>query len=106
MKIMIIQPMRNLSDEEVLETRQKAIQKIESAGNEFVNSYFDDYTESPKKDETPVTILHKSIEYLAKSLNVMSTCDGVYCCKGWEEARGCKIEHEVATQYGLFIMYE
>ena len=30
----------------------------------------------------------------------MSECDTVYFCKGWENARGCKIEHEVAKSYG------
>ena len=26
--------------------------------------------------------------------------------KRWENARGCKIEHEVALQYGLEVIYE
>ena len=26
--------------------------------------------------------------------------------KGWENARGCRIEHEAAKAYGLEIMYE
>ena len=29
-----------------------------------------------------------------------------YFCKGWENARGCKIEHEAAKAYGLEIIYE
>jgi hypothetical protein len=27
-------------------------------------------------------------------------------CKGWGNARGCKIEHEVAKAYGVDIIYE
>lgn len=44
--------------------------------------------------------------FLAKSLENMSLCHTVYFCKGWENARGCKIEHEAAVAYGLDIIYE
>jgi len=36
----------------------------------------------------------------------MSTCDAAYFCEDWEYARGCLIEHEIAEQYGLEIIYE
>ena len=32
--------------------------------------------------------------------------EAVYFCKGWENARGCKLEHAVAEAYGLTIIYE
>ena len=31
----------------------------------------------------------------------MSKCNAVYFCKGWENARGCRIEHETAKAYGF-----
>lgn len=46
------------------------------------------------------------VRFLAKSLEKMSLCDAVYFCKGWEQARGCRIEHEVAVAYGLDVIYE
>ena len=46
------------------------------------------------------------VRFLAKSLEKMSLCDAVYFCKGWEQARGCRIEHEVAVAYGLNVIYE
>ena len=36
----------------------------------------------------------------------MSKCNAVYFCKGWENARGCKIEHKTAKAYGLDMIYE
>lgn len=27
-------------------------------------------------------------------------------CKGWENARGCRIEHDAAVAYGLEVLYE
>ena len=44
--------------------------------------------------------------FLAKSLENMSLCHAAYFCKGWEKARGCKIEHDAAVAYGLEIIYE
>ena len=44
--------------------------------------------------------------FLAKSLENMSLCHAAYFCKGWENARGCKIEHAAAVAYGLEIIYE
>ena len=46
------------------------------------------------------------VRFLAKSLEKMSLCDAVYFCKGWEQARGCRIEHEVAVAYGLNVICE
>jgi len=36
----------------------------------------------------------------------MSLCHKVYFAKGWEQARGCKIEHDAAIRYGLEVIYE
>ena len=44
--------------------------------------------------------------YLAKSLENMSLCHASYFCKGWENARGCRIEHDAAVAYGLEVLYE
>ena len=44
--------------------------------------------------------------FLAKSLENMSLCHAAYFCKGWENARGCRTEHEAAKAYGLETNYE
>lgn len=51
-------------------------------------------------------IVQIPVHFLAKSLEAMATCDAVYFCKGWEETRGCRIEHEVAVAYGLTVLSE
>ena len=43
---------------------------------------------------------------LGESLKKMASADVVDFCKGWEEARGCRIEHDAAVAYGLDILYE
>ena len=41
---------------------------------------------------------------LAKSIEAMSKADAVVFMKGWQEARGCRIEHQIAIDYGKFVM--
>lgn len=43
---------------------------------------------------------------LAQSISVLSVCDCVYFCEGWQDARGCQIERECAIQYGIDIVGE
>lgn len=103
-KAMISQPMNGLTDEEIEKTRNKAIRHLERLGYKVVNTLFKDnwYNNSSMKDRGVVNI---PVYYLARSLESMSFCDVVYFCDGWEDARGCRIEHEVAEEYGLDIIY-
>ena len=36
----------------------------------------------------------------------MSQANLVYFARGWEQSRGCNIEHECAKRYGLVRYYE
>jgi len=40
--------------------------------------------------------------YLGKSIEMLAEADLVFFGKGWEEARGCRIEREVSEKYGKF----
>lgn len=42
--------------------------------------------------------------YIGKSIEMMANADYVYFADGFENARGCKIEHLVATEYNLNIL--
>lgn len=105
MKAMLSQPMNGKTDEEIKATREKAIAALEEKGYEVVNTLFTDEWYSPEnmKERGVVQI---PLCFLAKSLENMSLCHAAYFCKGWEDARGCRIEHEAAKAYGLNILYE
>ena len=64
-------------------------------GNEhpFVKSY-EKYVNTASGEEADV-IAYLKLRIIAAALN-----------EGWENARGCKIEHEAAKAYGLEIIYE
>lgn len=105
MKAMLSQPMNGKTEEEIVETRERAISALKAGGYEIVNTLFTDewYSNEAMKERGVVQI---PLCFLAKSLENMSLCHAVYFCKGWEQARGCKIEHEAAKAYGLKILYE
>lgn len=104
-KAMLSQPMAGKTEAEIIETREKAIKVLEEKGYEIVNTLFTDewYKKETMEKRGVVQI---PLCFLAKSLESMSLCHAAYFCKGWEETRGCKIEHEVAVAYGLDIIYE
>ena len=103
-KAMISQPMAGKTDEEIAEARDRARAKLREMGYEFVNTLFTDewYNEAAMKERGVVQV---PLCYLAKSLENMSLCHAAYFAKGWEQARGCRIEHDAATAYGLDIIY-
>lgn len=100
-KIMISQPMTGLSSDKIIKIREKAIDILKAFNYDVIDNFFIDYSFIP--DDTKHNI---PVAYLAKSIEVMSKCDAVYFIKGWEKNRGCKIEHEIAKNYGLAIIYE
>ncbi len=104
-KAMLSQPMAGKTDEEIATVREKAIAALRARGYEVVNTLFMDdwYSDEQMKARGVVQI---PLCFLAKSLENMSLCHAAYFCKGWENARGCKIEHDAAVAYGLDIIYE
>lgn len=104
-KAMLSQPMREKTDEEIIETRNRAIKALEAAGYEVVNTPFTDEWYSKEKMEER-GVVQIPVCFLAKSIENMSLCHAVYFCKGWDRARGCILENEVAKAYGLDIIYE
>ena len=88
-KLFISQPMRGLSDKEILETREEIKIKAEQQLGEQLE------------------LIDKSVPvwYLGKSIQFLSQADVVYFGEGWQDARGCRIEHEIALRYGIERVY-
>ncbi len=105
MKAMLSQPMAGKTDEEIIETREQAIKVLHEKGYEVVNTLFTDewYSEESMQERG---VANRPLCFLAKSLENMSLCHVAYFCKGWENTRGCKLEHDAAVAYGLTVLYE
>lgn len=99
-KIFISQPMKGRTEEEIMQERNRIttrwrneIAKWEGKSIEVIGSYF-----GAGVSKNPTDSLGKSISLIGKA-------DLVVFAPGWENARGCKIEHEVAKEYGIQIAY-
>ena len=104
-KIMVSQPMHGFTDEQITETRDRFLQFAKEQNLEVVNTYFQDEWYS-KDAMAERGVIQVPLCFLAKSIENMALCHKAYFAKGWENARGCKVEHEIAVQYGLEIIYE
>lgn len=94
LKVMISQPMKGKSKEEILFVREKVKRYIEGfCGHNVVDTYDESFQEMEGKNTALLS--------LAKSLERMAECDAVHFCNGWRDARGCRVEFHAATAYGL-----
>lgn len=88
-------PMRDRSEEEINAD-------FDRIANDYLNEYSILYTlfSNPLyKGESPIT-------YLAMSIDKMAFADVCFFAKGWQDARGCRVEHLVAQEYGIPCIYE
>ena len=100
-RIFISQPMRGLTDEEILKAREEILIKAEKKIGEpveLIDSFIEDYPGEINK--------HIPVFYLGKSIQFLSQADVAYFGGDWKNARGCLIEHEIAKQYGIKIIEE
>jgi len=95
-KLFISQPMNGKTNEEIEAVRDAAIESAKAFVKddvEVIDSFFKD---------APVDA--RPLWFLGKSLQLLSTADVAYFAKGWEDARGCRIEHTCAVEYGIDVI--
>lgn len=95
-KLFISQPMKGKTNVEIKKEREEAIRcakEMMSDEVEVIDSFF---------ENAPAEA--KPLWYLGESLKLLSTADVAFFATGWKNARGCKIEHTCAQQYGINIV--
>lgn len=97
MKVMISQPMRGKTNEQIKQEREELVKRLEKDGFEVIDTIISE--EAPQNSNAAIYYLSKSIEFISK-------VDIVYFMKGWEKARGCKIENQICQDYGKQTMYK
>lgn len=99
--IIISQPMRGMSPEQVEAARKKAEKDVISMGFEpYENVYDADFSDR----NVPENCKHPGILAMAGALGRLSQADALYLAPGWSSARGCRIEYEVALSFGMAII--
>jgi len=99
-KVFISIPMNGRPEEEVVMEIQEITNYIRHTFGEDIDVIHSLWTPQPNKSYP-----NPSVYYLGEALVKMGRCDTVVFAKGWKEARGCRIEEQVAIEYGLDILY-
>ena len=96
-KLFISQPMRDKTDEEILAEREKAIKAVSTIFGyddvKVINSFFQDVPHDAKP-----------LWYLGESIKMLGYADVAYFCEGWDDYRGCQMEHKASEDYGIQII--
>lgn len=95
MKVMISQPMNGRAEEEIKKEKEEIIQKLKNMHIDVINTLF---------EEEPPENCNGALYYLGKSIDAMKNIDAIYMCDNWFNARGCRIENQVAREYGIKIL--
>lgn len=94
-RLFVSQPMRGKTEDEIARERnqlRECLPSILKEDVEIMDTFF--------KDEG------KPLELLGRSLEMLANADAAYFLSGWEQARGCRIEHEATVEYGIEIIGE
>ena len=95
-KLFISQPMKGRSDEEIINDRRACIKYAKEMLGEDVEVIDSFFRCAPADGQ--------SLWYLGDSLKLLAQADIAYFDAGWVGARGCKIEHSCAVEYGVPII--
>ncbi len=90
-KLVISQPMRGRRAAEILKEREALIKKAEQKFDdevEIIDSFFSNYNGN-------------ALGFLGKSIELLSKADVALFGAGWENARGCRIEHKCCEEYSI-----
>lgn len=97
-KVFISQPMNGRTNEEIKVERERAKKELErlfypEESVTILESWINGVQLAPG--------INKDLWMLSKSIEILAQADAVYFAPGWDKARGCRIEHECARQYGI-----
>lgn len=100
LRVFISQPMNGKTNEDIERVRKKVIERVKKGFPdkeiEVIDSFFKDAPD----------VKEKGLYHLGKSLELLATADVAYFAEGWEDYRGCRIEHICAAEYGIAMMGE
>ena len=101
MKIFISQPMRNKTNVEIFKERDKIMNELQKQFGLDTEFLF-----SIKHLDVENNINNIPVYHLSKAIELLSKADLAYFAKGWTNARGCLIEHQICNDYNINIIFE
>ncbi len=105
MRVMISLPMRGRMQSDIDARYNAAMRTLTAAGHTVADTRNLDRLVS-RSEAFESGVKQYDLLCLGEALQVMSTCDAVYFCEGWQDARGCMMEYLAAKWYGLITRFE
>lgn len=99
MRVMISQPMNGRRNDDIKKEREEIIEQFKKLHIDVINSLIEDTADPRTYNE-----YHPALYYLARSIELMGQVDAVYFVDGWQNARGCRIERQIAEEYNIKIL--
>lgn len=96
LKVFLSHPMSGLTDEQVYAIRNQAMLELAQMYGEI--EIIDNYNH----ENVPPNA--GRLWHLGVCIQQMEQADGVYFCGDWHLAKGCMIEREICTRYGILIL--
>ena len=95
-KVFISQPMAGKIQEQIIAERAEAVEEVQRILGkvEIIDTVLD-----LGEDALP-------LEYMGESIKLLANADAIYLMDGWDNARGCRIEHECAEAYGIPVILQ
>ncbi len=96
MKVFVSLPMGGKTEEEIKIKFKEIIDELKNTylcEIELLDSYFEFFGKN-------------SLFYLGRSIEVLSEADVAVFADGWQNYRGCRIEHSCCQEYNIPILYE
>jgi hypothetical protein len=93
--LFISQPMSGLTNEQILDVRQKATDYISSKYPDYEICVLPSYKQQP--DETYNAV--SAVNLLGNAISLMAGANIIYFVPGWQKSKGCQIENEVARRW-------
>lgn len=92
-RLFVSLPMKGKTDDEIQKGRREAYEKVKTLYPYEEIELMDTHV-NPVCDPKAFPVF-----CLAESLKLMTQANIIYFAPGWKEARGCKVEQQVATMY-------
>lgn len=100
MRIYISIPITGHDPEEQKAKAERFAKDIDAIGHDPFNPF------SIPEATSHVSEQAKYAHFMGEDIKELLMCDAAYFSRGWEQSKGCRLEHAAAEIYGLKIFYE
>lgn len=94
-KLFISQPMSNIPEDEILNTRKEAKEYIEGLYPDYEIQLIDSFQQTGNTNYNACS----AVNMLGSAISKMADANVIYFAPGWKKSKGCQIENEIARRW-------